>query len=204
MNPAFLHGFILAFSLIIPLGIQNVFIFSQGATQKNFFRVLPVVVVAGLCDTLLILLAVFGVSLLVLSVSWIEHGLMITGMIFLIYIGWLTWRAGSETGPRTDNTADWSLQRRILFTLSVSLLNPHAILDTIGVIGTSSLSYPGQDKMVFAAACVLVSWIWFFFLATAGRILGSLLPFEFLHKNLNRVSAIIIWICAVYLGIKLF
>ena len=32
------------------------------------------------------------------------------------------------------------------FQRSVSLLNPHAILDTIGVIGTNSIQYIGSEN----------------------------------------------------------
>ncbi len=83
-----------------------------------------------------------------------------------------------------------------LYALSVSLLNPHAILDTIGVIGTSSLAYAGNERIAFTAACVLNSWVWFFLLALAGKWLGSIGP---VRQWLNRVSAVIIWISAVYL-----
>jgi hypothetical protein len=64
---SFLHGLILAFGLILPLGVQNLFVFNQGAAQPNFWRALPVVAAASLCDTVLILLAVQGVSLLLLK-----------------------------------------------------------------------------------------------------------------------------------------
>ena len=47
MTEAILHGIILAFGLIIPLGVQNVFVFNQGALQPKFSRALPVVITAG-------------------------------------------------------------------------------------------------------------------------------------------------------------
>ncbi|WP_307724718.1 LysE/ArgO family amino acid transporter [Sporolactobacillus inulinus] len=59
------------------------------------------------------------------------------------------------------------------FALSVSLLNPHALLDTIGVIGTNALNYSGSEKWTFAAACASVSWLWFFGLAWCGRGVGQ-------------------------------
>lgn len=49
----------------------------------------------------------------------------------------------------------------MLFAMSVSLPNPHAILDTMGVIGTSSLKYNGTEKLVFTVVCIVVSWLWF-------------------------------------------
>ena len=37
MSEAIIHGIILAFGLIIPLGVQNVFVFNQGASQPNIW-----------------------------------------------------------------------------------------------------------------------------------------------------------------------
>ena len=38
MTEAILHGIILAFGLIIPLGVQNVFVFNQGALATNIHK----------------------------------------------------------------------------------------------------------------------------------------------------------------------
>ncbi|TGV22644.1 amino acid transporter, partial [Mesorhizobium sp. M00.F.Ca.ET.186.01.1.1] len=60
MAEAILHGFVLAFGLILPLGAQNVFVFNQGASQPTLWRAAPVIVTAAVCDAILILLAVLG------------------------------------------------------------------------------------------------------------------------------------------------
>jgi L-lysine exporter family protein LysE/ArgO len=52
------------------------------------------------------------------------------------------------------------------------ITNPHAILDAIGVIGTNSLNNDGSEKVTFTGACISVSWLWFFFLAIAGKMIG--------------------------------
>ena len=195
MLSAFVHGYLLSFGLILPLGPQNVFVFSQGATQPKLRRALPVVIAAAICDTLLIVIAVLGVSTVVLTVPWIKLVLGVVGVGFLLYIGWMTWRSDGKT--TIDQAAHlWPIKRQIVFALSVSLLNPHAILDTIGVIGTSSLAYLNADRLAFTLACVLNSWLWFFGLAVAGRFLGS---FEVVRKWLNRASAVIMWLSAIYL-----
>jgi L-lysine exporter family protein LysE/ArgO len=196
MLSAFLHGYLLSFGLILPLGPQNVFVFSQGATQPKLRRALPVVLTAALADTTLILVAVLGVSAVVLTLPWVKLVLGVFGVCFLIYIGWVTWRTEMHEDDATKLSYQWPVRRQIIFTLSVSLLNPHAILDTIGVIGTSSLAYPGTDRVAFTLACILNSWAWFWWLAVAGKFLGSM---GAVRKWLNRVSAVIIWISAVYL-----
>ena len=148
---AIVHGIILAFGLILPLGVQNVFVFSQGATQPKLIRALPATVTAALCDTFLILLAIFGLSVIVLQFEWLRISLMITwDFIFTLHgICYL----GSE--PRTTKTNKaLPIRQQIIFALSVSLLNPHAILDIVGVIGTSALKYVGTEQ-VFLQSHVL-------------------------------------------------
>jgi L-lysine exporter family protein LysE/ArgO len=91
MISAAIHGLILAFGLILPLGVQNVFVFNQGAIQPRWRFVLPVVLTASICDTLLISLAVLGVSAVVLGMAWVKVTLLLSGILFLIYMGYSTW-----------------------------------------------------------------------------------------------------------------
>jgi L-lysine exporter family protein LysE/ArgO len=197
MITAFLYGAILALGLILPLGLQNVFVFTEGVTQLNILQALPVAVVASLSDSLLILLAVFGVSVAVLTLPWVKLVLLVAGVVFLGYVGWITWHNDGEIQEKSDNSAlKLSLRRKVLFTLSVSLLNPHAILDTIGIIGTASLSYTGVAKIYFTIGCIFVSWIWFFMLIILGRMVGKL---GHNLKIFNRISAVIMLLSAIYL-----
>ena len=83
MLSAFIHGLVLALGLILPLGVQNVFIFNQGAVQLRLARALPAVLTAACCDALLILLAVTGISVAVLAVSWLRYALLGVGVCFL-------------------------------------------------------------------------------------------------------------------------
>jgi L-lysine exporter family protein LysE/ArgO len=204
MAEAFIHGFILAFGLILPLGVQNVFVFNQGVLQKRFIHALPVVLTASLCDTLLITLAVLGVSLVVLGSFWIKTILLSVGIVFLLYMGWSTWKSIPENG-NNENTSkeNFTPFKQIAFSASVSLLNPHAIMDTVGVIGTSSLRYNGVEKIAFALASILVSWIWFTGLAVAGRITGELDKSGRLMTVLNKISALVMWGAAIYIGFTL-
>ena len=193
---AFLHGVILAFGLILPLGVQNVFVFSQGATQPRLVRAFPASVTAAVCDTLLILLAVFGLSVIVLQFEWLRISLMSVGIVFLLYMGYAIWKS---TPTKTENNEALPIKKQILFALSVSLLNPHAILDTIGVIGTSALKYSGTEQIYFTAACILISWLWFFGLTLAGASLKKLDSSGKLMNTFNKCSAVFIWATAIYL-----
>ncbi|GIN89815.1 LysE/yggA protein [Siminovitchia terrae] len=195
-----IHGVILAFGLILPLGVQNVFVFSQGATQPNLVRALPATITAGLCDTFLILLAVLGVSVIVLQFEWLRLILMIAGILFLLYMGYAIWKAQPAT---TETNQALPIRQQIFFALSVSLLNPHAILDTVGVIGTSALKYTGTEQILFTIACIAVSWIWFIGLTFAGMMMKKLDDSGGLMNIFNKCSALFIWATAIYLIIDL-
>jgi hypothetical protein len=123
MLSAFLHGYLLSFGLILPLGPQNVFVFSQGATQPKLRRALPVVLTAALADTMLILIAVLGVSAVVLTVPWVKIVLGVFGVCFLLYIGWVTWRSEVHEDDATKLAHDWPVRRNHLRTGNVAL-NP--------------------------------------------------------------------------------
>lgn len=202
MTAALIHGIILAFGLILPLGAQNVFVFNQGASQSRFRGAVPVIITASLCDTLLILLAVLGVSVIVLTVPILQTVIFSVGILFLLYMGWSIWNSDPANLSRRE--AVMSTRKQILFAMSVSLLNPHAILDTIGVIGTSSLSYDGNEKIIFTASCIVVSCLWFIGLAIVGRTVGNFDTEGKLLKTINRFSALIIWGVAIYLGLQLY
>lgn len=202
MLAALFHGILLAFGLILPLGAQNVFVFNQGASQPKFRGTIPVIITASLCDTLLILLAVLGVSVVVLTVPFLQTALFSFGLLFLLYMGWTIWR--SDAANLSQKEAAMPPKKQILFAMSVSLLNPHAILDTIGVIGTSSLTYVGSEKVAFTIACIIVSWLWFFTLALIGKIIGNFDTEGNFLAILNKISAIIIWTVAIFIAIQLY
>ncbi|MCO4327774.1 LysE family transporter [Staphylococcus agnetis] len=194
MLQAVLHGILLALGLILPLGAQNVFVFNQGANHKNWVRTLPVIVTAGLCDTLLILLAVLGVSLVLMSLPTLQLVVYIIGFIFLLYMAWSLWR---EKPASIEKQTQMSAKKQIGFALSVSLLNPHAIMDTIGVIGTSAALYTGSEKVIFTLATITVSWVWFITLALLGRFVGHVDRTGKFIIILNKCSSIIIIVVAI-------
>lgn len=200
MIQAFFYGVILSFGLIIPLGIQNIFIFNQGATQKRLLHAMPSVFTAFVCDTILILCAVLGVSILVFTIPWLKNLIFVGGFLFLTYMGFLTWKSKTQSN---NDKEPLSAKYQIGFALSVSLLNPHALIDTVGVIGTNSLNFVGYDKVVFTLACILVSLLWFLGLSLSGHYFQKVDKKGNGIKYLNKFSAIIIWMVAGYIGWQL-
>jgi L-lysine exporter family protein LysE/ArgO len=200
MINAFIYGVLLALGLIIPLGVQNVFIFNQGATQKHFLLAMPSVITAFVCDVILIILAVLGISLLVFSIPALKTAVFVVGISFLIYMGWVTWK--SRVNLREDYTP-LPVKRQVSFAISVSILNPHALLDTVGVIGTNSLSLSGSAKWAYTLGCILVSFCWFLSLSIAGYFLNRLDKSGLTLLIVNKLSALIMWLIAMQLAWQL-
>lgn len=201
MTYAFIYGVVLAFGLIIPLGVQNVFVFNQGATQRHFLHSLPSVLTASLCDIILISAAVLGVSVVVLTIPWLKLVIFALGFIFLLYMGYVTWR--TQPAALQETSQPLSAKRQIAFALSVSLLNPHALLDSIGVIGTNALNFEGEEKIAYTLACIFISCAWFFGLSMAGYFLRQIDKTGRWLARVNKLSAMIIWGVALYIGWQL-
>jgi len=201
MSEAFLYGILLAFGLILPLGVQNIFIFNQGATQEKLRYAMPSVMTAFVCDMLLIVLSVAGISVAVLTIAWLKTSIFVVGFFFLLYMGWNTWH--SQSGNGVSHAEALPAKKQILFATSVSILNPHAIIDSVGVIGTNSLYFTGYDRIYFTFACVLVSFLWFVSLSFAGHFVRSMNNSGVYIRVINKISALIIWAVAGSLGYQL-
>ncbi|MDE9753353.1 LysE/ArgO family amino acid transporter [Staphylococcus delphini] len=191
MLQALIHGILLALGLILPLGAQNVFVFNQGANHGKISKALPVIITAGLCDTFLIVIAILGVSLILISMPTLQLVIYMIGFLFLMYMAWSLWK---EKPSNIEEIEPMRPRKQVLFALSVSLLNPHAIMDTVGVIGTSAAVYEGYNKIIFSIATISVSWIWFVFLAILGKLTGKVDKTGKYIVILNKCSSIIVLI----------
>jgi L-lysine exporter family protein LysE/ArgO len=204
LTQAFAHGFLLAFALILPLGPQNTFVLTQGATQPRWRLVLPIVITAALSDTALIGLAIGGVSLVVLAIPALRVVLSAAGVLFLAYMGYKTWSARTDVGQDETLGEPWTLQRKVRHSLAVSLLNPHAIMDTVVVIGGGAAIYGTMaDRWAYAIGVTLVSWLWFFGLSLAGRVLYRAARGDGAHRRLDRASAVLMWAIAARYAFQL-
>jgi L-lysine exporter family protein LysE/ArgO len=86
----------------------------------------------------------------------------------------------------------------VLTALSVSMLNPHAILDTVVMLGTLANSY-GADKWVFATGAVTGSALWFLTLGLGVRALAPVLD----TPRTWRIVDIVVGVVMVAIAAKL-
>lgn len=162
----YLAGLVLGFGLITPIGPQNVFVVGQGLAV-GLPRALWAVVAAAVCDSLLIVTGAVGVSAVIERVPAVRTTLLVAGALFLTYLGVRAIRGAGQRLAADPEAVAVPPRKIVSRTVSVSLLNPHAILDTVGIIGTAIVAQPAAARGFFAAGALSASWLWFLLLAVA-------------------------------------
>ncbi|OGN61912.1 MAG: hypothetical protein A3F09_05785 [Chlamydiae bacterium RIFCSPHIGHO2_12_FULL_49_11] len=183
----FFQGILLGLGLILPLGPQNLFVLSQGMNRGRMVNVITVVLVASLADTVLIALAVGGISLVIFNIPLLKAGIFLGGILFLSFLAIRSWyKMPNEQSFEEPKTLP--ILRIVGSTLAISWLNPYALIDAFLTIGSSSTIFSGLPKVFFMTGCITASWIWFMCLGFLGISLGNSL---LIRKYQGKVSAII-------------
>jgi len=190
----FLQGVLLGLGLILPLGPQNVFILSQGMAKQGLLNIVVAVLVASLADTTLILLAVGGVSVILLENPVLKYAMLTGGIVFLSYLAVKAWF--KQPAVDLQSRAQVSVMKIIGSTLAISWLNPYALIDSFFTIGAASIVFTAAEKLYFVVGCIGASWIWFSFLAFVGIRMSEI---TLLRKYEGKFSAIIMVACIVLL-----
>lgn len=169
----YLSGLLLGLAMILPIGPQNIFVLTQGLTG-GIKRGLVAAVTAGFCDTTLILAGAAGLSAVLTGMPWLRTTLLIIGSLFLLYLGISSLRDSNTVEMEQasgDEGQGKGLGPIILYGVGVSWGNPHAILDTVAVLGSSIAAYDPAGRVPFAAGIISASWLFFFTLVLIGNLL---------------------------------
>lgn len=196
MNPL-IEGLFLGISLIAAIGAQNLFILRQGISNQ---QLLTACTTCALCDFLLIALGAMGLGSLIAHIEWLRKLALMGGVAFLGYYGWRAfYQAIFNTSHEVFNRSKASLvgrQEVFMQALGFSLLNPHALLDTIVLIGSLSGQYAfASERALFAIGAGIASLVWFFSLGYAARLIGPLFEKPFFARMLDLcVGLLMSWI----------
>lgn len=193
----YLKGFVATAGLIIAIGAQNAFLLGQ-AVRRQFHW--PVALLCSFFDIALISLGVAGMGLLITRSPLMLQLASWGGIAFLSWYGALALRAAlhpdvlraAQGGPKT-------LKAALATTIAVTLLNPHAWLDTVVLLGSIGGRYPAELRAVFVAGCVTASISWFCGLAAAGRWLEPLFRRPLAWRLLDSLIALMMWTIAALL-----
>ena len=154
----FAFGLLFGLATAFPVGVQSFVVMNQGL-RLGYPRVLTGIVAASLCDTLLIVAGAAGASALLADADERVPVLLI-GIAFLAIFGVLALRAPPEAEVGEGKSAGRPLTM-IAQTVGVSLFNPHAVLETVGVLGGAIAAQTAENRIEFACGVIAASWVWF-------------------------------------------
>lgn len=168
MREVFLEGMLIQASLIFALGPQNLYVLESGLKRHHH---LSVSFACFFCDLLLIMAGVIGAATIFNEFPQIKIIVGVIGVGFLILYG-----IGKLTHENSDilfNESETSgLKVAILNAVTFSVLNPHAYLDGIVLIGGYSSKYPELDfRLALGLGASTFSLIWFLVLSSGAAIM---------------------------------
>jgi L-lysine exporter family protein LysE/ArgO len=146
--------------------VQSLFVLNQGLVA-GFPRAFVGVAAVCFCDTFLIVLGAAGASALLALLGYQEL-LIAVGSIYLLVMGVLTLRARPQHSEGEHLTR---IGATVVQAVGVSVLNPHAILDTVGVLGAAIAAQAAEGRVTFVAGAVGASWVWYSVIGVSASVL---------------------------------
>jgi L-lysine exporter family protein LysE/ArgO len=68
---------------------------------------------------------------------------------------------------------DFTIGVTMAQAVGVSVLNPHAILDTVGILGAAIAAQAANERVAFLVGAVCASWVWYGLLSTCASALRA-------------------------------
>lgn len=201
LSSAFFKGMAMGGGLIMAIGAQNAFVLRQGL-QRHY--VLACVLVCIACDVLLIALGAGSVGRLVAANPALLGAIRIGGALFLFEYGrraaWSAWRGPSQM-LQPNNGALRERGAALRAAVALSLLNPHAWLDTVVLLGAIGAQQPTQSRHYFSAGAMVASVLWFGCLGLGARLLAPVFARPNAWRILDATIALTMWSIAASLFI---
>lgn len=167
----FFGGFLLAGSMIMAIGAQNVYVIRNGIAGNHIFWIS---LTCFLCDFLLMTIGVFGVGQIIKSSETLSLVIAGAAVIFLMWYGALALSRSIKGDYSIEDLSaaatKSSVMNVVAVTLAMSLINPHVWLDTVVVVGGVSSTLIFSEKIYFILGALLASAVWFFGLGYLSRL----------------------------------
>ncbi|WP_410498455.1 LysE/ArgO family amino acid transporter [Chitinibacter sp. S2-10] len=197
-SSVFLQGMALCASLIMAIGAQNAFILRQGIARQNLL--IAVATCIG-CDFLLMSAGVFGMGKILQSLPQLQQWMALAGAAFVFWFGWQSLQKALRPASLqlNDLTKRSTARSVVLAALGFSLLNPHAILDTVVLVGSIGAQQAPSNQPAFVLGAVSFSTLWFVSLGFGASKLAPLFAKPVAWRILDTLIAIMM----VAIGVSL-
>ncbi len=195
MIPLVLHieplakGFITGGGLIMAIGAQNAFLISQSIRRQYHFFIATACI---LLDIVLIFSGMFVISqALNNNPQWIVI-MKWTGVIFLTAYGIFSLHSAFKKKIiDLEKSFIDSRKKAFLMTLALTLLNPHAYLDTMVLMSGVGAQYEPEGHFYFSVGACVAGGIWFYTICFAGGYLQPYFKNSFIWQVLDFITGLI-------------
>lgn len=202
LGSAFFKGMAMGGGLIVAIGAQNAFLLRQGL-QRHF--VLACVALCIICDATLIALGAGGVGRFVVASPFLLGLIRVGGALFLLEYGrraaCSAWRQRDRV-LQVNSAAFRERGPALRAAVALSLLNPHAWLDTVVLLGAIGAQQRGQGQLYFSAGAMASSAVWFSCLGFGARMLAPVFAKPSSWRVLDAIIALTMWASAASLFIN--
>ncbi|MBA2655408.1 MAG: LysE family transporter [Tatlockia sp.] len=198
----YFNGLMLGLSLIAALGPQNIFLIKQGARRKH--ALLSAIICFG-CDTILAFASVAGLHHVLKMHPSLQIWLTYFGVVFLLFYGLKAFRqafitkANAKTAEQ-KNSSRWQI---VILALGFSLLNPHAIIDSLIIIGSGSSQFPNNPQ-AYLFGVITASFLWFSSLTLTTHYFAETLARVTVWRRIEFFSGLLMVFLSLKLALTLF
>ena len=189
-------GFFTGLSLILALGVQNIFVIEQGLKKQYIFLVC---LICSVSDLILIFLGLFLFEYFKFYFTKnVELIFNILLFIFLIYFIYSKTRSLYNRSDINFGSNILSLKNVIVKTLAFTYLNPHVYSDTIFFLGNFSKNFLITHKYFFGIGASIASFLFFFSLGYLAKFFSNYLINSNVWKTINFFIIIFMTVLSSY------
>ena len=195
-------GFITGLSLILAIGVQNIFVIEQGLKKQHIFLVC---FVCSISDLILIFLGIFLFHYFIQYFnSTIELIFNILLIIFLIYFIYSKIKSFNSKVSLNNEIQYISKFNIFLKTLGFTYLNPHVYSDTVFFLGNFSKNFILNQKILFGVGASIASFVFFFVIGYLSKYLSQYVQSQRVWKMINIFIIIFMSLLTAYVILEMF
>ena len=176
-------GFFTGLSLILAIGVQNIFVIEQGLKKQHIFLVC---LVCSFSDLILIFLGIFLFHYFIQYFNTtIELIFNILLIIFLIHFIFLKIKSFSSKVDFNNEIKNISKYDIFLKTLGFTYLNPHVYSDTVFFLGNFSKNFLIKEKIMFGIGASVSSFLFFFLIGYLSKFFSKYAKIQNIWNIIN-------------------
>lgn len=188
-------GMAIGLAMAVPVGPVNLFVISR--TLKGGFRAGFAAGLGGMAaDTLLAVVAAFGITTVIDFVDVNEKPIQFVGGILLVLFGILSWRSHPHLDPEAAVARPGHRVGGFVQAVVMTLTNPGASLGMLAIFGSlgdlADFSNDHAAAVAVVGGVAIGSTLWWLLLAGSVKRIKARLTDDWLHRVNQFAGAVLI------------